>query len=125
MTGEKLAELLKLKILFQGPAREITGVYAGDILSRTVSKAKKGDLWITQSDSPDLVISAHLAGVSAIIIAEGSAVFPSLPDKARTAGISVYTSKKGIAELTAAAYRLLAKETEAGIWNRLLSDESI
>jgi len=121
MTNDRLAGFLQLKTVNIGEIKEVTGVYAGDLLSRTVSRAGCGNIWITAVGEPGAAVAAHLAGVSCIVVADGAPIDPELVEKAKLANIYVFSSKKSIADLTVAAARILKKETEAGAWNRILS----
>jgi predicted transcriptional regulator len=51
-------------------SREIAGVYICDLLSWTMIKAQKGDVWITVQNNINIVIISSLIELSCIIIAE-------------------------------------------------------
>lgn len=47
------------------------GVYAGDLLSRAMSRVTEGDLWITIMSNVNVVAVASLTEAAAVILAEG------------------------------------------------------
>jgi hypothetical protein len=48
--------------------REVTGGYAGDLLSDVMANSRKGDIWITLQTHPNIVAVATLKELAAIVI---------------------------------------------------------
>ena len=71
MTVGVLAEKLALTpVAVCEPAREIDGVYIGDLLSWVMGRAQSGNVWITIMSNINIVAVASLADTSCIILAE-------------------------------------------------------
>ena len=62
------------KLSMPDPEAEISGGYVGDLLSWVMGRAECGQLWVTIMTNINILAVASLAGVSAIVIAEGAEV---------------------------------------------------
>ncbi len=89
-----------------GLLNPITGVYAGDLLSWVMGKAKEGDAWITIQGHLNVVAVATLVGVGCMIAAEDAPVEPETITKAITQDVPIlatslttYETCKLLAEL--------------------------
>ncbi len=72
MTVRQMTEILGLNtVCMPNPEREITGGYAGDLLSWVMGRAKSGDAWITIMSNINVVAVAALADPACIILAGG------------------------------------------------------
>ena len=72
----KLAEIieqLSLELLTSSGADNVTvaGGFCSDLLSHVLSAAKPGDLWITIQHHANVVAVAQVAGLSAVLLADG------------------------------------------------------
>jgi hypothetical protein len=67
--------------------RQISGGYAGDLLSWVMGRAQEGDAWVTIMSNPNIVAVAALTDVSCVILCEGVT-----PD----AGVAALADEKGI-----------------------------
>lgn len=67
--------------------REVTGGYAGDLLSWVMGRVRAGDAWITIMSNRNIVAVAALADPSCVILAEGVT-----PDE----GVAALAAEKGI-----------------------------
>ena len=69
----KLSEIVKscnLQVVYgeKLETSEVTGGYAGDLLSDVMANSKKGDIWITLQTHPNIVAVATLKELAAIVI---------------------------------------------------------
>lgn len=85
--------------------RHVTGVYCGDLLSLVMSKAKKGDIWITIQSHINVVAVASLVDISAIIIVEGSEIELGVIEKAQEEGIAIFTTSSSAYEIASLCVR--------------------
>lgn len=82
--------------------REVTGGYAGDLLSCVMAGAASGNLWVTVQGHPNVVAVATLTGISGVIVTEGARIDPGVADKANQEGIPILSSLKPSFEVVAA-----------------------
>ena len=75
------------------------GVYAGDLLSRAMSRVEAGQVWITIMNHVNVVAVASLTGAVAVILAEGVLLTPEALAAAREQKIAVFSSPKSAYEL--------------------------
>ena len=100
LTVEQLAARLGLDVIeLPEPEREITGGYAGDLLSWVMGRAQAGDAWVTIMSNMDVSAVAQLTDVACVVFAEGVAPDKEALNKARMHGINMLGSRKGIFEL--------------------------
>ena len=77
-----------------GLLAEVTGCYAGDLLSWVMGRAKKGEAWVTIMTNVNVAAVASLAEISMVIISEGCAPDEGLVQKAKSAGVCLFGSEK-------------------------------
>jgi predicted transcriptional regulator len=108
---KEFAEKLELKRLTgeSGLDKEITGVYACDLLSWVMSHAVKGNIWITVITNINIVAVAVLTEVSCIIVPEGLKVENVTIKKAQQQGIAILSSSMDTYGICCRAYTLLGK----------------
>ncbi len=95
MTVKQLAEAISLDTLcMPEPDREITGGYAGDLLSWVMGRASEGDAWITIMSNVNIVAVATLADPACIILSEGVSPEEGVLEKAQSMGVNILASKK-------------------------------
>lgn len=84
ITVEQLARELGGEFLAGEAAkdREITGGYAGDLLSWVMGRAKEGDAWLTVMSNVNTIAVAVLADVACIVLCEGAALEPDARTRA-------------------------------------------
>lgn len=100
LTVEKLAEKLGLNAIeLPEGDREITGGYAGDLLSWVMGRAQAGDAWVTIMSNMNVAAVAQLTDVACVIFAEGVVPDPEALNKAKMHGINLLGSDKGVFEL--------------------------
>lgn len=69
--------------------REITGVYAGDLLSWVMGRAQSGDLWVTIMTNVNIVAVAVMADVACVVVSEGAELESDVIDKAANQGVNL------------------------------------
>ena len=75
MTVKALVEKLQLSVLsMPDPDAEVSGAYAGDLLSWVMGRATEGNVWVTIMTNINMVAVASLAGVSLVIICDSSEI---------------------------------------------------
>jgi hypothetical protein len=72
-----------------GLSNDITGVYAGDLLSWVMSKAKAGDCWVTIQGHVNISAVAALTGSACIIVAENAPVGEDARQKSAAEGTPI------------------------------------
>ena len=93
MKTAQAAERLGLKILCMPcPDKEITGGYAGDLLSWVMGRANEGDAWITIMSNVNVVAVASLADVACVILAESVELDEDIIRTAQDKGINILSS---------------------------------
>ena len=101
MKIDKVAADLGLVSLTPCEAEEFSGVYAGDFLSRAMSRVGEGELWITIMNNVNVVAVASLTDAAAVVLAENVGMAPEVLDAARQKGVAVFSSDKTVYELCA------------------------
>ncbi len=76
-----------------------SGVYAGDLLSRAMSRIEQGDLWVTIMSNANVIAVASLTEAALVILAEGVTLIPEAEEAAKEQNIGVYSSDKTVYEL--------------------------
>lgn len=74
MTVSDFARLAECAVKAGGDealARPLDGCYVGDLLSRVISRAKPGGVWITIMTNVNVCAVALLADVGAVVLCEG------------------------------------------------------
>lgn len=100
LTVQKLVDKLGLSVIeLPDGEREITGGYAGDLLSWVMGRAKEGDAWVTIMTNMNVAAVAQLTDVACVIFAEGVVPDKEAVIKSRLHGINLLGSPKGMFEL--------------------------
>ena len=94
-----LAERLGLTLLAGDPPEGFDGVYAGDFLSRAMSRVGEGEIWITIMNNVNVIAVASLTDAACVILAEDVLLDDSAKAAADSKGICVYSSGKTVYEL--------------------------
>ncbi len=90
MTVKELTEALALEVLtMPEPDRDITGGYAGDLLSWVMGRAQSGDAWVTIMSNMNVVAVASLADTACVVIAEAAEVEAEIIARAESQGINL------------------------------------
>ncbi len=72
---------------------EITGGYAGDLLSAVMASAKEGNVWVTWHVHPNIVAVAVLVKLAAIVVVSGRELEEETVRKAEEEGIPILVSR--------------------------------
>ncbi len=99
MKLSSLREKLDLALVCGDEEREWSGVYAGDLLSRAMSRVKSDNLWITIMPNTNVIAVASLTDAAAVILAEDVELLPEALDAAQDNDITVYRSCRTVYEL--------------------------
>ncbi|MBQ6789277.1 MAG: hypothetical protein IJO81_03725 [Clostridia bacterium] len=94
-----LAEKLGLTLLAGDPPEEFDGVYAGDFLSRAMSRVGEGEVWITIMNNVNVIAVASLTDAACVILAEDVGLDDAARAAADSKGVCVYSSGKTVYEL--------------------------
>jgi len=94
MTVREVVESLGLSVRAaeRSLAHEVSGGVTCDLLSVVMSRASKGDLWMTVQSHPNIVAVAVLAGLAGIVITHGFEPDPDTLSKAEEEGIPLLTT---------------------------------
>ena len=107
MTVKEMSEMLNLKVICMPDGdREVSGGYAGDLLSWVMGRARSGDAWITIMSNLNIIAVAALADPSCIILSEGVVLDEAVRERAENQGVNVLSSELDTFALCA----LIAKE---------------
>ena len=108
MTVFKLVEALSLRVFtMEDGEREVTGGYAGDLLSWVMGRASEGDAWVTIMTNINVVAVASLADVSCVLLAEGVSVPEDVLAAAADKGVTLLGSDRPTYELCKALGKAL------------------
>ena len=108
MTVMELAERLSLEPVCEAePDREVTGGYAGDLLSWVMGRAQSGDAWVTIMSNNNIIAVATLTDAALVILAENVSPDPGVTELAERKGINLYRSPEPIFTLCAKVAALL------------------
>ncbi|MEG2435467.1 MAG: hypothetical protein RSB47_03980 [Ruthenibacterium sp.] len=91
MTTEKLAAY-GFVAATQGDAREITGIYTGDLLSWVMGRAKEGDAWCTVMGNVNAVAVATLADCACIVLCQDAVLDDVAKERATQQGVTIFTT---------------------------------
>lgn len=103
------AEQMEMAVLAgtAGLEKEISGIYVCDLLSWVMSKAGKGDAWITVLNNLNVVAVAVLAEVACVIVPEGITVGEATLNRADAEGVVFLGSKMNAYEICCKAQKLI------------------
>lgn len=76
--------------------RQIQGVYACDLLSWVMGRAKVDNAWITIMSNVNILAVASLADTSCIVLAEGVTVDKEIIDTAVSKNINILTTNMDV-----------------------------
>ena len=69
--------------------REVSGGYAGDLLSWVMGRAEEGQVWITIMTNLNILAVATLSGISGILLSENVEIDSGVIKKAEEQGINI------------------------------------
>ena len=89
MTVKELANRLGYEVVcMPEPDRDVTGGYAGDLLSWVMGRAESGDAWVTIMSNLNIVAVASLADPSCIVLSEGVALDDGVKERAEQQSVN-------------------------------------
>ncbi len=97
---------LEVKAGDSGLETEVTGGYAGDLLSAVMAGAKEGNLWVTWHVHPNIVCRALLAKITAIVIVSGRQGEEETILKAEEEGVPILATELTTFEIVGRLYGL-------------------
>ena len=91
MTVKELSEKLGCQIICMPDGdREISGGYAGDLLSWVIGRASSGDVWVTIMSNINIVAVASLSDIACILLSENVDLDDdSIRERAISQGINI------------------------------------
>jgi predicted transcriptional regulator len=112
MTLETIAERLSLKCkcCWEHLGKEVSGGYAGDLLSDVMANSAAGNIWVTRQVHQNIVAVAALKEHAAVIIVQGATPEKETLEKAAREGIPILVSDLAEFELVGRLHRLLYPE---------------
>ncbi|MCQ2423779.1 MAG: serine kinase [Clostridia bacterium] len=106
MNFSALAARLSLEHAAGPVPASFDGVYAGDLLSRVMSRLEKDQLWITIMNNVNVVAVASLSEAAAVILAEDVSLLPEAAAAAEEKGIAVFRTEMTAYEICREISRL-------------------
>lgn len=88
----QVAELALTPIVESDGSREVTGGYAGDLLSWVMGRAQADEAWVTIMSNNNIVAVASLADVACVILAEGVQPDAGVAETAAQRGVNLLGS---------------------------------
>lgn len=107
MKVETLVNSLRLEVKAGNDQlhQEVTGGYAGDLLSDVIAHSARGNVWVTIQTHPNIVAVASMKELAAIILAGGREPDPETLKKAEEEGIPLLISLLPAFELVGRLYQ--------------------
>ena len=94
MTVKELCEKNGYKVIcMPDPEREVSGGYAGDLLSWVMGRADAGDAWVTIMSNVNIIAVASLADPACIILSEGVEPDDGVRERAELQGVNLLSSR--------------------------------
>ena len=108
MKISEMAKALGWEVLaMPDPDAEVTGGYAGDLLSWVMGRAKAGDAWVTIMTNRNIMAVATLAGVSAVVVTERAEIDAEIVKLAEEQDINLVRTEKPSFETACAIGNIL------------------
>ena len=106
MLLSQLTSVVPLRHICGPQIESFDGVYAGDLLSRAMSRVRSDNLWITIMNNTNVIAVASLTEAAAVVLAEDVEMTSEAVQAAEENGISVYSSSESVYNLCAAIARM-------------------
>lgn len=88
--------------------RQVSGCYAGDLLSCVMAHARAGDLWLTVQSHVNIVAVAVMLDLAGVVMTEGASADPATVERAEKEGVVLLAS-------TDTTYSVAGKLWELGV----------
>ena len=90
--------------------RQITGIYACDLLSWAMAKVTAGDVWTTVHTNLNVVAVASLTGAACVVIPEGIEIEAATIARANREDVVMLSAPHGAAEIVLCAHRAIHRD---------------
>ena len=108
MTVKELANKCGYQIVtMPDPDREVSGGYAGDLLSWVMGRANSGDAWVTIMSNLNIIAVASLADPSCIVLSESVELDEGVRERAEIQQVNILKSDKDTFSVCAEIAKLL------------------
>ncbi len=91
---------------------EITGGYAGEVISAAMASAEEGNVWITWHVHPNIVAAALVVKMAAIVLIMGRQPEEETVNKAEQEGLPLLVSEKPAFEIIGQLYGMVMPGTK-------------
>ena len=114
MKAESIARQLGLRPVTERASldREVSGGYAGDLLSDVLANSRNGDLWITLQTHLNIVAVASMKELAGVVIVNGRRPEEETVLKAEQEGIPILLTDLPAFEVVGRLYALGLKGTK-------------
>jgi predicted transcriptional regulator len=85
---------------------EVTGGYAGDLLSDVIAHSRKGSIWVTIQTHPNIVAVAAMKELAGIVLTGGREPDSETLKKAEEEGVPILVSSLFTFELAGKLYQM-------------------
>ncbi len=111
MTLKDVVEKLGLRVMTVKAALdpELTGAYAGDLLSDVMANARPGNLWITMQTHQNVLAVAQIKDLAAIVLVNGRKPDAETLQKADQENVTVLGTDEPAFRISGQLYRLLGE----------------
>ena len=86
-------EQLGFKRLTEGPEKDISGGFCGDLLSWAMARVEAGHVWFTVMGNLNTIAVASLADAAGVVLCHGADVPDEVLERATQEGISVFATE--------------------------------
>ena len=108
MTVRELIEQTGMEaLLLSDGDREVTGGYAGDLLSWVMGRAESGDCWVTIMSNVNVAAVGQLTDCACIVFSEGVHPDDAVVNAAKLHGLNLLLTEKSTFEVCAEVGALL------------------
>ena len=88
-------------------AKEVSGVYAGDLLSWVMGRAEADSVWVTIMSNINVIAVASLSGVACVVLSEGVVPDEDAVKRAEIQEINLLSTTKTSYEVCAALSKII------------------
>jgi len=89
---------------------DVTGGYAGDLLSDVIANSQAGNVWVTIQVHPNIAAVAVLKDLAAVVLANGRQPQDDTMQKAQQQGVTLATSRLPAFELIGKLHDMMKDE---------------
>lgn len=114
MKVHELAQKLGLKIITRGEniqEKEVSGVYACDLLSHAMAKVNQGDIWITVHTNLNVIAVASLSDCACVLIPESIEIEEQTIKRAEEKGVILLSTPLTSANICYEIYKIIKEQS--------------